>query len=80
MSEAEILKKIIEIFSTMTEVEEITADSELIEDLELSSIDVFTLLADLETAFQIRIPEKKIREMETIEDVKDVVMELLQKK
>lgn len=40
MNEETVLKKIIEIFSTMTEVEDISADSELIDDLELSSIDV----------------------------------------
>lgn len=78
MNEETVLKKIIEIFSTMTEVEDISADSELIDDLELSSIDVFTLLADLETVFQIKIPEKMIREMGTIEDVKNVVLELLE--
>lgn len=77
MSEKEVLDKVIEIFSTMTEVEDINADSELIEDLELSSIDVFTLLADLEAEFNITIPEKMIRKMGTIEDVKDTVMELM---
>ncbi len=78
MSEKEVLEKVIDIFSRVTEAEEITEDSELIEDLELSSIDVFTLLADLEAVFDIIIPERLVREMGTIEDVKEIIMELLE--
>lgn len=78
MNEKEVLEKIIEIFSAVSETEEITEESELIEDLELSSIDVFTLLADLEAAFDIVIPERLVREMGTIEDVKDIVIELME--
>lgn len=78
MSEKEVLEKVIDIFSRVTEAEEITEDSELIEDLELSSIDVFTLLADLEAVFDIVIPERLVREMGTIEDVKEIIMELLE--
>lgn len=80
MSEQEILEKIIAIFSEMTEAEEIREDSELIEDLELSSIDVFTLLAEMETEFGISIPEKLVRKMGTIEDVKNIVVELMEKR
>ena len=78
MSEKEVLEKVIDIFSRVTEAEEITEDSELIEDLELSPIDVFTLLADLEAVFDIIIPERLVREMGTIEDVKEIIMELLE--
>lgn len=77
MNEQEVLEKVIEIFSAMTEKERISPEDELIEDLELSSIDIFTLLAELEKAFHVLIPERKIREMETIEDVKNVILELL---
>lgn len=78
MNEKEVMEKIIELFSEITEKEEVTQDSELIEDLELTSIEVFTLLADLEAIFDIVIPEKMIRRMGTINDVKDVVMELME--
>lgn len=77
MSDEIILERIITILSPMTEVEEITAESELLDDLELSSIDVFTMLATLEDEFHIRIPEKLVRRMVTVEDVQDVVLQLM---
>lgn len=80
MSEQEVLEKVIAIFAEMTEAEDIREDSELIEDLELSSIDVFTLLAEMETEFGISIPERLVRKMGTIEDVKNIVVELLEKR
>ena len=77
MNRNEVLEKIINVFATMSEVEEITEESELLEDLELSSIDVFSLLATLETEFSITIPEKMIRKMVTVEDVADIVIDLM---
>ena len=77
MNEKEVLEKIILIFSEVSEEKNITEASELIKDLGLSSIDVFTLLADLEIAFNIRIPEKMVRKMGTIEDVKYIVLDIL---
>lgn len=77
MNEKEVLEKIILIFSEVSEEKNITEESELIKDLGLSSIDVFTLLADLEIAFNIRIPEKMVRKMGTIEDVKYIVLDIL---
>lgn len=77
MNEKKILEKVIEIFSEVTEEDSITEKSELIDDLGLSSIDVFTSLADLEIVFNIVIPEKMVRKMVTIEDVANVVEELM---
>lgn len=77
MSEKEVMEQIIELFSEVTEKEEIEGSSELIEELEMSSIEVFTLLADLEAVFDIVIPEKMVRRMRTINDVKDIVLELM---
>lgn len=77
MNEKKILEKIIKIFSEITEESIITEESELIDDLGLSSIDVFTALADLEDAFNIVIPEKMVRQMVTIEDVKNIVKKLM---
>lgn len=74
MSRDEIFEIVVDVFSTMTEVDEITENSELIDDLELSSIDVFSLLANMEAEFDIEIPEKKIREMITVGDVVDCIL------
>lgn len=76
MCKDDILKRVIELFSTMTEAEEITEDSELIEDLEISSMDVLFLISCIEEEFNIKVPEKAIRKMFTVGDVADVICAL----
>lgn len=76
MQSKEIQSKVIEIFSNMTEIEEVTLESELIEDLEISSMDVLFLISSIEEEFKIEIPEKEIRKMVTLEDVVKIVENL----
>lgn len=76
MQNKEIQSKVIEIFSNMTEIEEVTLESELIEDLEISSMDVLFLISSIEEEFKIEIPEKEIRKMVTLEDVVKIVENL----
>ena len=76
MCKEDILKRVIELFSTMTEAEEITEDSELIDDLEISSMDVLILISSLEEEFRIKVPEKLIRKMTTVGDVVDIIYEI----
>ena len=76
MSREDILSKVIELFSTMTEAE-VMEDSEIMEDLDLSSMDVLFLISSLEDEFQIKIPEKEIRKVETVGDIADVIADCL---
>lgn len=76
MSRDDILNKVIELFSTMTEAE-VMEDSEIMEDLDLSSMDVLFLISNLEDEFQIKMPEKEIRKVETVGDIADVVFHCL---
>lgn len=76
MSRDDILNKVIELFSTMTEAE-VMEDSEIMEDLDLSSMDVLFLISSLEDEFQIKMPEKEIRKVETVGDIADVVFHCL---
>lgn len=77
MSREEILKKVFQLFSAMTEAEEITEDSEIVDDLEISSMDVMLLITSMEDCFDVRIPEKAMRKMVTIGDVVDIIIERL---
>lgn len=76
MCKDDILKRVIELFSTMTEAEEITEDSELIDDLEISSMDILFVMSCLEEEFQVKVSEKDIRKMYTVGDVANVVKAL----
>ena len=77
MCKDDILTRVIELFSTMTEAEDITEDSALIDDLEISSMDVLLLVSGIEEEFGIQVPEKAIRQMVTIGDVAEIVGSLL---
>lgn len=77
MNREAILQRVIALFATMAETEnDITAESELIEDLGISSMDVLLLITSLEEEFKIKVPEKVLRNMATIEDVVDTVISL----
>ena len=56
--------------------DEITAESELIEDLGISSMDILLMISSLEEEFAIKVSEKEIRKMFTINDVVDTVVRL----
>lgn len=56
--------------------EEITVDSELTDDLGISSMDVLFLISSLEEEFRIKVPERLIRKMVTIGDVVDIITSL----
>lgn len=73
MCDKAISKRVIRLLSMVTEAEEINEDSELMEDLEISSMDVLFLISSLEEEFQITIPEKLVRKMITVGDVIDIV-------
>ena len=77
MNSEKILERVIALFSTMTEADEITEESELIDDLEISSMDVLFLISSLEAEFDIKVPEKAIRKMATIGDVVEVIEGLI---
>ena len=73
-----ILRSVIDLFSPMADTDdEITADSELMDDLGISSMDVLVLISSLEEEFKIKVPEKAIRKMYTIGDVVDTVISSL---
>lgn len=80
MDNETILNRVIELFATMTEAEEITADSEILENLEISSMDVLYLISSLEEEFHISVPEQLVRRMVTVGDVADVIGQLLRTK
>ena len=78
MNRQGVLEKLIRIFSTMAEAEEITEQCELGDDLGISSMDLLTLISYIEEEFHIHISERSIRNIVTVSDVVDVILEALQ--
>ena len=73
MERAEIISQILAILEDVAEVspEDVNEDSVLMDDLDLSSMEILTIVADLEETFGLRIPEKELRNFVTIADVAD---------
>ncbi|MCR5012204.1 MAG: acyl carrier protein [Lachnospiraceae bacterium] len=75
-----MFQKITEILSELTECsvppEEITRDTKLVADLDLSSFDVVNAIVMFEDEFNIEIPDDKIADLETVGDVEDFLEEL----
>ena len=68
-----MLQEIIDELSQYTDVppEQINEDSNLIEDPELNSFDVLTIVADFEDQYGISIPDEQIMEFHTVRDVEE---------
>ena len=62
------------------EIMDLQKDDGFMNELGLNSLDVFTMIADLEFDYDIKIFEKVIREMITVEDMVRVIGELLEDK
>lgn len=77
MTNENILKQVITLLSKMTDANEIQADSEIIDDLDISSMDVLVLICHIEEEFEIKISEKKIRKIVTVNDIVNIIAELL---
>ncbi|MBP3878698.1 MAG: acyl carrier protein [Lachnospiraceae bacterium] len=66
-----MLQEIIDVLAQYTDVpaEEINESSDLIEDLELNSFDVITIVSDFEDQYGIQIPDDQIMEFHTVADI-----------
>ena len=73
MQRAEIVSQILAILEDVAEIspEDVREDSVLMDDLDLSSMEILTVVADLEEMFGLLIPEKELRNFVTIGDVAD---------
>lgn len=66
---------LIEIIRSVTENEEIeiTEDTELVDDLELSSLEFFSLVTQIENRFRIKISDREVQELETVGDIVELI-------
>ena len=76
MERAEIISQILAILEDVAEVspEDVNENSVLMDDLDLSSMEILTIVADLEETFGLRIPEKELRIFVTISDLADYLV------
>jgi len=74
----EVAEKVI---ATLASVKRIPAESITLQtnlqEMGIDSLDVFTLLFELENAFKISIPDDDVRSIKTVQDVVDGIKKLL---
>jgi acyl carrier protein len=66
-----MLEKVKNILSEFTEidVDHITAESNLVADLGLNSLDVINVVVAFEDEFGVEIPDQKIKDLVTVKDI-----------
>ena len=64
-------EEIIKIIAGVAEVpeESINLKTNLIADLDLKSLDLVTLVSEIENKYQLEIPDKEIKKIQTVEDI-----------
>lgn len=77
MSKQEILEKVIEIVEEIMEVENVAENTHMQEDLGIESMNFYELLGRLEDDFHIRMPEKVLAEVDTVQDIANEVERIL---
>lgn len=73
MNRQEIVDQIKAEIEEITDIpkEDMEENSALMDDLELSSLEIMTMIADVEILFKRRIPESALRNFITIGDIAD---------
>lgn len=71
-----MLSEIINIISNYTNVprEKISINSRIIADLELQSMDVYSLISEIEDKFGVEIEDYEIMEVSTIKDIELLII------
>lgn len=64
-----MFEKVKDIISNFTEVEDITPESSLMGDLELTSFDLVALVAEFEAEFDIEVEDREIMDFVTVGDI-----------
>lgn len=72
-----IEKEVIELIANVAEVDEesISLSSDLMLDVGVESLDVVTLIAEFEKKYQVKIHDKDIKGLQTVEDIVNYIKE-----
>ena len=64
-------EEIIKIIAIIAEVPEkrINENTNLLADLDLESLDLVTLISEIETKYELEIPDKEIKKIQTVGDI-----------
>lgn len=75
MSREEMIQEIKSIIEEVTDIpqDKISADTALMDELDMSSLEIMAIITEMEEEFKIRIPERKARNFVCINDIVDYI-------
>lgn len=76
MMRNELIEKMKQILKDEIDVGEVRAEDSFLDDLEMSSVEIFSFIASLESALRIRIPERVISQVSTVGELADAIEKL----
>lgn len=78
MERTELIHQIMEEIHESADIpmEEMQADSAVMDDLDLSSLEIMMVIAELEDKLQVKFPEAELRNIVTIGDLADVILRI----
>lgn len=78
MERTELISKIMEEIHESADIpmEDMQEDSAVMDDLDLSSLEIMIVIADLEEKLKIKFPEAELRNIVTIGDLADVILQI----
>lgn len=75
----QVMKELKGLIREISDEEVIKEEDNIMEDLGLASIDIFNLLGEIEIKFDIRISERVLNNIETVDDFAEVICRTLAK-
>ena len=77
MEKCDVLEKIIRLAQENSDAESIEEDSSFMDDLEMSSMEIYSFVGELEDELNISIPQRVLNQVATVGDLADEVLKLV---
>lgn len=77
MKKEKVIEEIIKAVKENSDVEQISAQSSFMDDMEISSMEIYAFIGDLEGSLHIKIPQKVLNRAATVDELADEIMNLL---
>lgn len=79
MEMEDIIEKVIMVVKETLDRDDVEPDSLMVDDLNIESLEFYELLGNLESAFHIKVPEKILSNVDTVEDIAIAVQRIMEK-
>ena len=81
MTDEEIKRIIVQVVANSADIdtEDVSAEHDLIQDLNMDSLSVYEIVVDLEAAFDMQISDEDVERLHTVDDIANYVANRMKK-